>query len=100
MAKTAEKVAKPPVPTEKQKAVLDALKGGRTIKIEEIAGKRKLTVLGPTGKPAKEQPKLDRAAVESCHKKTWLTANGGSTGTDSEFTYAISEEGIKAKRRK
>ncbi len=87
---TGTKVAAPkqPVPTEKQRAVLDALKGGRTVKIEDVGGKKKLTVLGPSGKPVKEQPKLDRSAVEACEKKGWVS--GGK----------VTDEGTKAKRRK
>lgn len=80
---------KPPVPTEKQRAVLDALKGGRAGVVTEANGKKKLTVNGPTGKPVKEQPKLERSAFEACQKKGWV-------GTDGKIT----EDGSKAKRRK
>lgn len=84
------------VPTDKQRAVLDALKGGRSIKVTEANGKKTLAVLGPTGKPVKEQPKLDRGAVEAAAKKGWL-----SLGTDSgQDEYKITDEGTKAKRRK
>ncbi len=81
---------KPPVPTEKQRAVLDALKGGRSVQVTEANGKKKLTVLGPTGKPVKEQPKLDRSALEACEKKGWVTAGTGQ----------LTDEGKKAKNRK
>lgn len=80
---------KQPVPTEKQRAVLDALKGGRAGVVTEANGKKKLTVNGPTGKPVKEQPKVDRSAFEACQKKGWV-------GTDGKVT----EAGAKAKRAK
>jgi len=97
VAETKKKVV---VPTDKQRAVLDALKGGRSIKVTEANGKKTLTVLGPTGKPIKEQPKLDRGAVEAAAKKGWLSNSAGSANGVFTAEYKITDEGTKAKRLK
>jgi hypothetical protein len=96
------KVVKPVAPTEKQRAVLDACKSGRMVNLQETDGKKKLTVIGPTGKPAKVQPKLDRSALEGAHKKGWLEAVASESrpGGTVITTYKITEAGTKAKRVK
>lgn len=86
---TKTKAAKPPVPTEKQRAVLSALTGGRKIASEDVGGKPRLVLFGKTGKPVANAPKIDRSAFEGCQKKGWVDAAG-----------QLTEDGTKAKRRK
>lgn len=86
------KAPKTVTPTEKQRAVLDALTGGRVVKIAEENGKKKVVLTTAKGTPVKDAPKLDRAAIESCQKKGWVSGDGdGITLTDA---------GKKAKRVK
>lgn len=77
-----------PVPTEKQREVLKAATGGRSVTIDESTGKKKVVVLNEGGKPLKTQPKLDRSAVEGCQKKGWLVEG------------KLTDEGRSANRRK
>lgn len=89
-ATTTKAAPKPVAPTEKQRAVLDALTGGRVVKITEADNGRKSVVLNTAkGKPVKDAPKLDRTAVEAVIKKGWVSAEG-----------TLTDEGKKAKRIK
>ncbi len=64
----------------KQKAVLDALSGGRKVSIGTNAKGQKTVVLATkTGKPVADAPKLDRAAVEAAIKYGWVNAAGEIT---------------------
>lgn len=85
----AEKTKALPVPTDKQRAVLGAILGGKTVNVVDDGGKKKVVVKTAKGNPAKDAPKLDRGAVESCQKKGWVCPAG-----------TLTEEGKKAKRRK
>ncbi len=78
-----------PVPTDKQRAVLDAILGGKSVNIVDDMGKKKVVVKTAKGNPAKDAPKLDRNAVEGCMKKGWVCPAG-----------TLTEDGKKAKRRK
>lgn len=78
-----------PVPTDKQRAVLDALVGGKTVCIEDNGGKKKVVLKTAKGNPVKDAPKLDRGAVEGCQKKGWVCGSG-----------TLTDDGKKAKRRK
>lgn len=97
----AKSTPKTPVPTDKQRAVLDACKGGRAVAVTATGGKKTVGVVGPTGKPVKDHPKLDRAAVERCVALGWVAASGGQGEPDGSTTaYKITETGAAAKRRK
>lgn len=80
---------KPVAPTEKQRAVLDALSGGRVVKINDDGKRKTVALTTAKGTAVKDAPKLDRSAIESCQKKGWV-------GTDGTITDA----GKKAKRVK
>lgn len=80
---------KPKAPTANQRAVLDALSGGRVVTITETDGRKKVSLTTAKGTAVKEAPKLDRGAIESCQKKGWVSAAG-----------TITDEGKKAKRIK
>lgn len=73
----------------KQKEVLDSLKGGRLVKIENVNGKKKVVLTTASGKAVNGAPKLDRAAVEACQKYGWVSGVG-----------AITESGTAAKKPK
>lgn len=78
-----------PVPTDKQRAVLEALLGNKTVCIEDNDGKKKVVLKTAKGNPVKDAPKLDRSAIEGCQKKGWVSAEG-----------VLTDDGKKAKRRK
>lgn len=63
----------------KQKLVLDALAGGRTVKVEDVSGKKKVVVRTPSGNLPDKAPKLDREAVEACVKYGWVDGDGKIT---------------------
>ena len=86
---TKAKGPKPVIPTDTQRAVLDALSGGRKISISGDATRSTAILTTAKGTPVKDAPKLKRTAVESCQKKGWVDADG-----------ALTEEGKKAKRIK
>lgn len=71
---TATKAASP-----KQKIVLDALSGGRLVKVTEENGKKKVTLTTAKGGEVKNAPKLDREAVEACIKHGWVGGTGEIT---------------------
>ncbi len=71
---TATKTASP-----KQKEVLEALKGGRLVKVQDDAGKKKVVLTTAKGAAVKDAPKLDRGAVEACIKYGWVGAAGDLT---------------------
>lgn len=83
-------------PSERQREALLATNGGRTIKVDDVQGRKKITVLTRSGQPVKEQPKLDRAALERCAALDWLNATRNGDAT----VYTLSADGMKAKRRK
>jgi len=85
----AETKTKVVVPTENQKAILDLLKNGRSLKTVGTNGKAKLVLLLASGKPVPEQPKVLKSAFEACIKKGWINVDGYCT-----------EEGKVAKRLK
>jgi hypothetical protein len=87
---TATKTPKAAIPTEKQRAVLEALNGGRAVKITEANGKKSVMLVTASGKPVKDAPKLDRGAIESCQKKGWVCESSGT----------ITDDGKKAKKAK
>lgn len=80
---------KPKAPTDKQRAVLDALSGGRVVTITETDGRKKVSLATAKGTAVKEAPTLDRSAIEACQKKGWVSAAG-----------TITDEGKRAKRIK
>lgn len=63
----------------KQKEVLDALKGGRLVKIVEANNKKSVVLTTASGKAVNGAPKLDRTAVEAVLKNGWADTNGGIT---------------------
>lgn len=67
---------KPKVPGVKQVAVLEALTPNRRAEVVEAGGKRSVVLKTLTGKPAKDAPKLDRAALEAAQKNGWVGENG------------------------
>lgn len=87
---TKKPTPKSAIPTDKQRAVLDALSGGRAVKVTDDGKKKTVSLVTASGKPVKDAPKLDRGAIESCQKKGWVC---GSAGT-------ITDEGKKAKKAK
>lgn len=84
------KAPKVQVPTDKQRAVLDALTGGRAVKITDDGKKKTVSLVTASGKPVKDAPKLDRGAIESCQKKGWVCSSAGT----------ITDDGKKAKKAK
>lgn len=74
MTATKTKAASP-----KQKAVLDALNGGRKVAIVDGTRGKTVTLTTPSNKPVKDAPKLDRGAVEACQKHGWVNAAGEIT---------------------
>lgn len=62
-----------------QKIALDALKGGRVVKIVQDGTKKKVVLTTATGKAVNGAPKLDRAAVEAGIKNGWIDTNGTLT---------------------
>jgi len=93
----ATKVAKP---TDKQRQLLKALAGARRVAVITTNGKKKTSIETFKGKPVKVDFPVDRATVESCEKKGWLTLHrftedGGTGGVDH---YTLTDAGAEAKK--
>lgn len=78
-----------PTPTDNQRAVLDALAGGRKVSVTDDGKKKTVALTTKAGGAVKDAPKLNRAAVESCIAKGWVSPAGD-----------ISDDGKAAKKRK
>lgn len=82
----------------KQKAVLDALAGGRIVKVTDEGGKKKVTLTTAKGGAVKNAPKLDREAVEAAIKYGWVAGDG--TITDAGKLAKKPAKAVKAKAAK
>lgn len=64
------------IPSVKQVAVLEALTPNRRAEVTETNGRKSVALVTLTGKPAKNAPKIDRAALEACQTYGWVGENG------------------------